>query len=92
MTGRPRFVLLVQCPDTRGIVAAISGYLADNACSITEFSHFNDALTGRFFMRTVFVCEDREGLSLDSFRIGFKAIAGKFHLDWSLHDSRCGPR
>ncbi len=92
MTGRPRFVLLVQCPDTRGIVAAISGYLADNACSITESSHFNDALTGRFFMRTVFVCEDREGLQLDRFRTGFQSIAAQFHLDWSLHDLAVRPK
>ena len=52
-----RHVLLVQCPDVKGVVAAVSGYLAENDCSITEAHHFNDPMTGRFFMRTVFVRE-----------------------------------
>ena len=31
------FILIVKCPDTKGIVAAVAGYLADNDASITEF-------------------------------------------------------
>ena len=49
------YVLTVTCPSTRGIVAAISGFLADKGCNITDSAQFDDAETGRFFTRTTFV-------------------------------------
>ncbi|WP_244490376.1 ACT domain-containing protein, partial [Rhizobium sp. Root708] len=35
------YVLTVTCPSTRGIVAAISNYLADQGCNITDSSQFD---------------------------------------------------
>ena len=86
------YVLLVQCPDTKGVVAAVSSYLAENDCSITESNHFNDALTGGFFMRTVFAREDGGALPLALFKDGFEPIARRFQMDWSLHDLSIRPR
>ena len=89
----PSYVLIVRCPDTRGVVAAVSGYLADQGCSITESSHYNDAATGRFFMRTVFVREGAEPLlALEPFKAGFAAVADRFDIQWSLHDLSVRPR
>ncbi|MDO9306365.1 MAG: formyltetrahydrofolate deformylase, partial [Mesorhizobium sp.] len=51
-------VLSVQCSIRRGIVAAISGYLAEKGCNITDSAQFDDATTQRFFMRTAFVSEN----------------------------------
>jgi formyltetrahydrofolate deformylase len=31
-----RYVLVLTCPDTKGVVAAVSGYLAANDASIVE--------------------------------------------------------
>ena len=45
------YVLTVSCKSTRGIVAAITGYLADEGCYITDSSQFDDLETGMFFMR-----------------------------------------
>jgi len=50
-------VLTVACKSTRGIVAAISGYLADKGCNIVDSSQFDDLDTGMFFMRISFISE-----------------------------------
>lgn len=44
------YVLTVSCKSTRGIVAAISSYLADKGCNIIDSSQFDDLDTGKFFM------------------------------------------
>jgi formyltetrahydrofolate deformylase len=96
MTKPAHYVMLVQCPDTRGVVAAVSTYLAENLCSITESDQFNDTGTGRFFMRIVFVYEGQgEGggsLDLDALRGLFSAIAERFGMDWSLQDMAVRPK
>ena len=86
------YVLIVQCPDTKGVVAAVSGYLAGHDCSITESHHFNDALTGRFFMRTVFVREHGDILPRGQFSDGFMPIADRFDMTWSLSDLGVRPK
>ncbi|HWT60705.1 MAG TPA: ACT domain-containing protein, partial [Rhizobium sp.] len=51
------FVLTVSCKSTRGIVAAISSYLAEKGCNIIDSSQFDDLDTGKFFMRVSFISE-----------------------------------
>ncbi|RAX39723.1 ACT domain-containing protein, partial [Rhizobium tropici] len=36
------YVLTVTCKSTRGIVAAISNYLAEQGCNIVDSSQFDD--------------------------------------------------
>jgi formyltetrahydrofolate deformylase len=79
-----RFALRVQCPSTRGIVAAISGYLADQGGNITDSAQFDDVATGSFFMRTSFVSE--EGKGLRALRDEFAPIAERFGMDYSFFD------
>ena len=43
------YVLTVHCTSKRGIVAAVSGFLAEQGCNITDASQFDDAETGSFF-------------------------------------------
>ena len=52
------YVLTVSCQSTRGIVAAISGYLAEQGCNIVDSSQFDDLPTGQFFMRVSFISEE----------------------------------
>ena len=47
-------VLLVECPDQRGLVHAISGVLLRHGCNVVGNQEFVDAVSGRFFMRTEF--------------------------------------
>ncbi|MEO7152612.1 MAG: formyltetrahydrofolate deformylase [Burkholderiaceae bacterium] len=51
-------ILTLACPDTKGIVYAVSGLLFENGCNILESQQFgdvgNDDSTGLFFMRVQF--------------------------------------
>ena len=78
------FVLTVTCKSTRGVVAAISTYLAEKGCNIIDSSQFDDLDTGKFFMRVSFISE--EGVSLAEIREGFKPIYEKFGMDAEVHD------
>jgi formyltetrahydrofolate deformylase len=93
MHGRPRqegedmthYVLTVSCRSTRGVVAAISSYLAEKGCNIVDSSQFDDLDTGKFFMRVSFISE--EGATLAEIKEGFKPIAETFDMDAEIHDS-----
>jgi formyltetrahydrofolate deformylase len=79
-----KFVLTVTCQSTRGIVAAVSGFLADMGCNIVDSSQFDDLGTGRFFMRVSFISE--EGKSLESLTSGLKPIAERFEMQTEFFD------
>ncbi|MBN8954944.1 MAG: formyltetrahydrofolate deformylase, partial [Rhizobium tropici] len=80
------YVLTVSCKSTRGIVAAITGYLAEQGCNIVDSSQFDDLDTGMFFMRVSFISE--EGVGEAALVEGFKPIAEKFAMVAEFHDSR----
>lgn len=87
-----RYVLIVRCPDTKGIVAAVAGYLADNDTSIVESNHFNDSVGNFFYMRTVFRQDGPSMPPIALLRDGFKPIAHRFRMAWELHDLSARPR
>jgi len=82
-------ILTISCPDTVGIVAAVSGFLASRGLFITESAHYGDTLTGRFFMRTVFL-DDPAGLSKLS--AGFAEVGRRFDMEWRITDPSHKPR
>ena len=79
------YVLTVTCKSTRGIVAAISGYLADKGCNIVDSSQFDDLQTGMFFMRVSFISEQSE--SREAITEGFAPVAEKFGMDAKIESS-----
>ena len=79
------YVLTVTCKSTRGVVAAISGYLSEKGCNIVDSSQFDDLDTGKFFMRVSFISE--EGATLAEIKEGFKPIYDRFGMDAQVHDS-----
>ncbi|TIX87061.1 formyltetrahydrofolate deformylase [Rhizobium sp. P44RR-XXIV] len=80
------YVLTVACKSTRGIVAAISNYLAEQGCNIVDSSQFDDLDTGMFFMRVSFISE--EGIGEPALVEGFKPIATKFDMASEFHDAK----
>ena len=79
------FVLTVRCASRRGIVAAISGFLAEKGCNITDAAQFDDLETGRFFTRISFAAET--GAEGDDLRDGFAPVAERFGMEWGIHDN-----
>ncbi len=76
------YVMTVTCPSRRGIVAAISGFLADKGCNIIDSAQFDDQETGRFFTRTTFVSET--GATLDALLRDFAPVAAPFDMVWAI--------
>jgi formyltetrahydrofolate deformylase len=78
------FALRVRCRSTRGIVAAISTFLADQTCNITDSAQFDDTDTGNFFMRVSFRSEG--GRTLEDLRAGFAPVAARFGMESEFFD------
>jgi formyltetrahydrofolate deformylase len=78
-------VLRLQCPDSLGLVARVSGFLAERGCNIVDAQQFNDSGNGRFFMRVAFEHDGAVGLA--ALRDGFAPIAAAAGMDWTLKDA-----
>lgn len=76
-------ILTLACPDRRGIVAAVSAFLAERDCNILDAQQYDDAETGVFFMRVVF---HPDGRSAQALRDAFAPVADSFSMTWSLRD------
>ncbi|WP_320202641.1 formyltetrahydrofolate deformylase [Agrobacterium rosae] len=80
-----KFILTVTCTSTRGIVAALSGYLAELGCNILDSSQFDDLDTNRFFMRISFLSQT--GATLEQLAQGLLPISEKFEMEAEIHDA-----
>ena len=76
------YILTLSCPDRRGLVHAVSGFLLEQGANIEEASQFNDAATGLFFMRVQFVCANADIAAL---KAATGTFAEAFEMKWSLH-------
>jgi formyltetrahydrofolate deformylase len=81
----PRAILLVQCPDRPGIVAAISSFLFRHGANITDFDqHTSEGEGGVYFTRLEFQTE-RLDLPLDDLKSAFALdVARPFAMEWRL--------
>ncbi|NVO28926.1 formyltetrahydrofolate deformylase [Donghicola sp. C2-DW-16] len=79
-----QYCLTVTCPSARGIIAAISTFLADHGCNITDSSQFDDLDTGQFFMRVAFVSE--QGAGLTDLEAAFAPLIQQFAMQAAFHD------
>ena len=77
------YVLALSCRNRPGIVAAVSTYLFEAGCNISEAQQFDDTLSERFFMRVVF---DIENGDIAALRGGFAPISERFGMDWRMRD------
>ncbi|QTR45951.1 formyltetrahydrofolate deformylase [Thiothrix litoralis] len=78
------YILTVTCPAKTGIVAAITGFLAESQCYITEMSQYDDEMTQRFFCRIMFRPAAALSPEIDALRQQFTAIASNFAMEWHI--------
>ena len=87
-----RYILTLSCHDVSGIVAAVSGFLAQQNGFILESTQYGDPQTERFFMRVHFAGNDSSP-ELSILKEKFKqAVADPFAMDWELVDASVKPR
>lgn len=86
-----RYILTITCPDTTGLVAAVSGFLRDQACFIDESSQFGDPTTMRFFMRAVFT-RDAASPPIEQIKSKFATVGSAFDMAWQMVSSNAKPK
>jgi len=80
------YILTISCKDVRGIVAAVTGFLAEHYGFIIESAQFGDASTGKFFMRVEFALEAKAP-PIEAFKKSFAAsVAKRFGMQWKMVD------
>jgi formyltetrahydrofolate deformylase len=87
----PTAILLISCPDQKGIVARLAGFMFQHGGNIVDSDHHSDLQAGRFLGRIEL---ELEGLDLDraGLRQGLAAIADPMGGQWELHFSDVIPR
>ncbi|MCL4694460.1 MAG: formyltetrahydrofolate deformylase [Candidatus Hydrogenedentes bacterium] len=87
-----RTVLLIQCPDKKGIVARVSEFIFRHECNIlTSDQHTTDPEGGRYFMRIVFALEE-DKVSRETFEQDWARVAEELGAKWSIHYATETPR
>lgn len=84
-------VLLVDCPDAKGIVASISSFLYSHGANILSSDQHQDNEVGLFFMRVEFDLSDFT-LQLRDFAREFQPVADRFRMRWRVEDTARLPR
>jgi formyltetrahydrofolate deformylase len=82
-------VLLIDCPDRKGLVARVSGLLFERGANILHADQHIDQGLGLFFMRVEF---ELDGFDLDGIRTAFAALASELNMTWQLTSSARKPR
>lgn len=77
-------ILTLSCEDKPGIVARVTGNLYDAGGNIREAQQFDDAVSGKFFMRVVF---DPGEAGVDVFRAAFAPVAEDYGMEWNMRDT-----
>jgi formyltetrahydrofolate deformylase len=79
-------VLLVDCPDAKGIVASVSTFLYTHGANILASDQHQDNQAGLFFMRVEFDLTDFT-LDAGTFAREFRPIAERYRMQWRLENA-----
>src|ERR1700722_12699929 len=77
-------ILLIDCPDRKGLVAAIINFLVQRYdVNILNADQHQDAELGLFFMRLEFAT-DAPNFSEATFTAAFAPVAQEFRMNWRI--------
>jgi formyltetrahydrofolate deformylase len=104
---RDSAVLLIDCPDRKGLVAGVATLLYERGANILHADQHRDHGLGLFFMRVEFTLDgdgeslavektgqdaERDALELESFRTAFAPLARELGMHWKLTSSGRRPK
>lgn len=84
-------ILLISCPDQKGITSAVTSYVFDNGGNIIDASQHIDEQSNTFFMRIEWSLAGFQ-VSQNKILDSFKSIAKKFGMSWHLYFTGDVPR
>ncbi len=85
-------ILLINCPDRKGLVATVSGILYEHGANIIHADQHQDHQAGLFFMRVEWALGSEGNFDMEAFRAHFAPVAAGLHMDWRLELSSAIPR
>ncbi len=93
-------VLLIDCPDRKGLVARVAGLLYEHGANILHADQHQDHELGLFFMRVEWSLDlsgDAAGsvhgkFDLEAFKADFAPLAAELAMRWTLTASARKPR
>jgi formyltetrahydrofolate deformylase len=88
---RKSAILLLSCPDKKGVVASIAGFIYQHGGNILHADEHSDVDSGTFLMRVEFDPIEFD-IPLNDFARPFAQIAGSFEMQWRLAQSDYRPR
>jgi len=81
-------VLLIDCPDRKGLVARVSTMLYERGANILHADQHQDHELGLFFMRVEWALADggtsSQGFDLEAFKAEFSPLARELGMRWKL--------
>src|SRR5689334_306685 len=84
-------VLLLSCPDQKGVVASVANFVYSHGGNILHADEHADAESNLFLMRVEFDPSEFD-CSLDGFGTQFAGIAERFGMTWRLAQSSYRPK
>jgi formyltetrahydrofolate deformylase len=88
---RKSAILLLSCPDKKGVVATIAGFIYQHGGNILHADEHSDVDSGTFLMRVEFDPAEFD-IPLTDFSRPFASIAASFEMQWRLAQSDYRPR
>ena len=89
-------VLLIDCPDRKGLVARVSGLLYERGANILHADQHQDHDLGLFFMRVEWALADGSpsapAFDLEGFKTAFAPLAAELGMRWKLSSGARRPR
>jgi len=88
-------VLLIDCPDRKGLVARVSGLLYERGANILHADQHQDHDLGLFFMRVEWALHNESeapGFDLEDFKAAFAPLAAELGMRWKLSATARRPK
>ena len=80
----PNAILLISCPDKKGITATVTNFVFENGGNIEHADQHIDKETNTFFMRLEWALKDFK-IKKEKIKEGFGVIAEEFRMNWKLY-------
>ncbi|GAA0479142.1 MULTISPECIES: formyltetrahydrofolate deformylase [Tatumella] len=81
------FIITATCPANSGIISAVTGFLSESKCYISELSQFDDEHLGHLFLRARFRFDNDVSADIESIKPGFSVVAEKLNMKWDIFDT-----
>lgn len=84
-------ILLVDCPNRKGLVARIADFVFLRGANIVRSDQHDDLTAGRFLMRIEWDLQSTS-VPFDAFKRDFEGVAGEFGMTWRMERSAAPTR